>query len=229
MEILAGWTWKRFFVPPEIREERGCYLHDVMELELVTKVDPISLKNRPLCLITGDAACLPKDVRGFENWDVPHDLYCVNRSLLFHQRQVDHWAAIDIEESAWFTQYLTKAQMPKKMPYRHTIADGSLAFDIYWQFVKKPEQWHGLTLTGSSGYFALLTALYMGYEKIVLAGMPLDRSPHWYDDVSPTWGDVTYIQWMDFKMKHPLADRVRSLSGYSSVILGTATKEWVNG
>ncbi len=77
----------------------------------------------------------------------------------------------------------------------------------------------------------MLTAIKMGYEKVIMAGMPLNFDPHWYDPPEtegPQWGGFTYAQWMDFKMKHPQADKVRSMGSYSAFILGTATKEWVN-
>ncbi len=70
----------------------------------------------------------------------------------------------------------------------------------------------------------------MGYEKVVLAGMPLDRSRHWYDPEGtegPEWMGDVYTIWMSWKMKSPDAYKAKSLSGYSAFILGRATKEWV--
>jgi hypothetical protein len=72
----------------------------------------------------------------------------------------------------------------------------------------------------------------MGYEKIVVAGMPLDMEPCWYEpdsDEGPNWMGWMYVQWMDFKTNVPAAQRVRSMSGYSEFILGKANKEWCNG
>ena len=72
----------------------------------------------------------------------------------------------------------------------------------------------------------------MGYQKIVLAGMPLNHGKHFYEQDEPenvvNWIGLTYTQWMDFKMKIPeQADHVRSMSGYSAFILGQANKEWL--
>ena len=83
---------------------------------------------------------------------------------------------------------------------------------------------------GNSGYFAVLTALHMGYEKIILLGMPLNHEPHWYergDQPPPTWAGKAYTQWMDLVIKRPeAAKKVRSMDGYSAFILGQATKDW---
>jgi hypothetical protein len=85
---------------------------------------------------------------------------------------------------------------------------------------------------GNSGYFAILTALHMGYEKIIIGGMGLKAEPHWYehkDAEGPRWAGIVYTQWMDFKTLVPEAEKCRSMSGYSAFILGQASKDWVNG
>jgi hypothetical protein len=60
----------------------------------------------------------------------------------------------------------------------------------------------------------------------------LDRQPHWYepgDTRGPNWVGACYTQWMDFKMQMPdMAEKVRSMSGYSAFILGKAEKDWIN-
>jgi hypothetical protein len=61
--------------------------------------------------------------------------------------------------------------------------------------------------------------------------MPLDSTPHWYEDPStnrgPNWAGHVYTQWMDFKLKVPGAANVKSMSGYSAFILGEADKKWL--
>ena len=230
---IAEWGWRKLYMPPEVAEKRNNII-TVLGLVLVNKgLDPTSLKNNPIVFITGDGNTLQKEAKEFESWGIPHDLYAVNRSLLYHQRQVDHWAAIDIEESCWFAQNVTWAQQQGKAIKRHTIGECSIAYDVYWQMDYPWENdFQRRVFVGNSGYFAVLTAIHMGYEKIVLAGMPLNMEPHWYEqdtEPGPHWRGLTYTQWMDFKMKSPHADKVRSLGGYTAFILGTATKEWLNG
>lgn len=80
--------------------------------------------------------------------------------------------------------------------------------------------WHG---GGTSGLGAILTALALGYTRIVLAGMPLDDGPH---NGEPPWrrthisrevedGDIHWQRAMKLAFK----GQVKSLSG--------KTKEWL--
>jgi len=126
---------------------------------------------------------------------------------------------------------MTGKVIPKKDILRHTIGYIPLGFDVWWErnYAFTNDNQRRLFI-GNTGYFATLTALFMGYEKIILAGMPLNCDPHFYDPegaTGPSWYPHTYMQWMDFKTKNPNADRVRSMSGYSAFIVGQATEAWV--
>jgi hypothetical protein len=219
-------------MPPKIARKRNNVIR-VLNVKLVNNhIDWSKHCKRPLVLITGDGNTLKDDVREFESWGLPHDLYCTNRSLLFFERQIDHWAAIDIEESCWFSQNVNQKVEPDKPILRHTIGECPVAYDIWWEMDYAWENdFQRRVFVGNTGYFAILTALNMGYEKVVLAGMPIDGNPHWYEPEEkegPNWNGLTYRQWMDFKMKHEKAGQVKSLSGYSAFILGHATKEWAD-
>jgi len=233
----VGWYWRKLWAPPELMRKKGnlITITTIRLAEPETAGDITRHKTHPLVLITGDGSCLPKDVEVFESWKLPHDLYCVNRSLLFFERQVDHWAAIDIEESGWFAENVNFKVEDHKHIVRHTIGSASFAYDVYWDTSQeKPDALQRRVFVGNTGYFAILTALEMGYERIVLAGMPLNMERCWYEPEEaegPNWMGWMYVQWMDFKIKAPeKAAKVRSLSGYSEFLLGTATKEWaLNG
>ena len=236
MQVVGAWQWLKNYVPPHIQTKRGNIVKILdIELSRPEKVGDItSYHDNPACLVTGDGRSLAEDVKEFESWNVPHDLYCVNRSMLFFERAVKHWAAIDVEESTWFSANVNSKIEPdtNKPIHRHTIGTDSFAYDIYWKMDDKYTDMQRRVMVGSTGYFGVLTALKMGYEKIVLAGMPLDFEPHWYDPPDaegPQWGGYTFSQWMDFQMQHSRAPDVRSMCGYSAFILGTATKEWLNG
>jgi hypothetical protein len=231
MNIVGGWKWRKIWFDPG-PVKKADYIINCEELILANEgIVWDEVRNSDVILITGDGKTLPDDVREFESWKIPHDLYCVNRSMLYFERQVDHWAAIDVEESAWFTQNVMEKHMPRKRILRHTIGVLPDGYDIFWdRKVQFTDDKQRRLFVGNTGYFALLTAFHMGYKKVVLAGMPLDTNPHWYDPEGaegPTWYPHTYTQWMDFKMKHPKADMVRSMSAYSAFILGHATKEWL--
>jgi hypothetical protein len=221
------------FIPPdEIRKRRS--IASIQKMRVINRgVNWDKARSSDICLISGDAQCLPDDVKRFERWGIRHDLYCTNRSVAFFQRPVHHWAAVDAEESQWFCENVSKSAMPGKWRIlRHTIGICPNGYDVFWE-IDQPldNEYQKWVWAGNTGYFAVLSALVMGYKKIILAGMPLDRSPHWYepeDEEGPNWIGATYTQWMDFKMQAEGAEKIRSMSRYSAFILGEATKDWVN-
>lgn len=227
-----GWGWKKHNLP---------HAQDRKDIQIFVMIHAVNCLNPPAdwaryrnsdtVLITGDGGSLSRDVRQFEEWGIGHDLFAVNRSLIFHQRQVQHWCAVDLEETIWFAHNLSRAQCPERNVIRHTIGDLPGAVDFRWEMVYDWEDdLQKLVISGNSGYFAVLASIAMGYERIILAGMPLNSTCHWYEDPEkargPNWAGHVYTQWMDFKMQVPEAERVRSMGGYSAFILGTADREF---
>jgi hypothetical protein len=231
-----GWHWRKLYAPPHVMRKKN-HLVTISKVRLSNPSQEEEVKKKrghDLVLITGDGANMIDEVREFESWNLPHDLYCVNRSLLYFERQVDHWAAIDIEESGWFAENVNEKVEPNKYVTRHTIGNASFAYDVYWEMdFEQSNEFQRRVLVGNTGYFAILTAIAMGYKRIVIAGMPLNMDRCWYepeDADGPNWMGWMYVQWIDFKLKCPDSDRVKSMSGYSEFILGKATKEWaLNG
>jgi len=229
-----GWGWIKHNLP-HAQDRKDVKIFVMIEAVecLNPPADWAQCRNSDTVLITGDGGCLAKDVRKFETWDVEHDVFAVNRSLTFHRRQVQHWAAVDLEETIWFSQNVTEDQCPNHKVITHTIGDLPGAVDYRWEMIYEWENdLQQLVISGNSGYFAVLAAIRMGYKKIILAGMPLDSTPHWYEDPSknygPNWAGHVYTQWMDFKLKVPGAERVRSMSGYSAFILGEADEGFLD-
>ena len=229
-----GWHWRKLYAPPQVMRKKN-HLTTIQSVTVVAPGpagDVTKYPRHPVVLITGDGACMPEDVKLFESWGIPHDLYCINRSMLYFERQVDHWAAVDIEESGWFAENVNFKVEPERHIMRHTIGDGSFAYDVYWKMDigEEDNTFKRRVLVGNTGYFGILTAIAMGYEKIVIAGMPLNMDHCWYepeDADGPNWMGWVYVQWLDFKISNPNSYKVRSLSGYSKFILGEATKEWL--
>ena len=239
MKSLVAWQWDKLFIPPAIARKRN----SVVRVFSVSLADPDrwpdlnEIRSNDTVLITGDGHCLAHDVKEFNSWNIPHDIYAVNRSMIFHEKQVQHWAAVDVEEACWFTEFVNNKVEPDHRIIRHSIGGETLfgnpvtgLYDCYWNMDYDWEnEYQRRVFVGNTGYFAVLTSLKMGYKKIIIAGMPLDIKPHFYeteDEQGPQWTGLTYMQWMDFKLQIPEAENVKSMSGYSAFILGTATKEW---
>lgn len=224
-EVIGQYTFRRRVLSPQSMD-------DLPYVEKVSPIVPVTFKrDSDVVLITGDAWCLFDDMTEFERMGVVHDLFCVNRSLVAMQRPVAHWAAIDTEEGVWLSQYLTGDLVPQTGLMRHTIGYCPGAFNCWWQVDDRPDGMEFMLWAGSTTYFAILVALYMGYKRVVLAGAPLDNGCHWYEPKGtkgPAWKGKVYQTWMDFARTQP-ARNVRSMSGYTEFMLGKPDEGWLNG
>ena len=191
-------------------------------MRLKIHASTVTLKrNNDLALITGDGRSLPDDLRTFLKWGLQHDVLAIGRSINLHPGRVGHWLNVDGADSVWWAEHL-ELKNDGKMPIRHTMGECK-GYDVDWDDGRVTnEPW-----SGSTALFAVYVALEMGFQKIVLAGCPLDSKGHWFyppEELGPIWTEETYKAWRDFS-KTPEADRVRSLSGFTRETLGLATKE----
>ena len=191
----------------------------------------LTTRKNDVLLITADGKTLIDDIRQFINWQVPHDVMAVGRSIKAYPGKVLHWAEVDADASNWVAQNLEKHH-PEKVCngkiYKHTLGKHK-GFDFDWDvegatFPMAEAMWHG-----STTLFAVMIALEMDYKPIVLAGAPLDSKGHWYfekEDSGPHWTAETYQAWFEFNLSAN-AKHVRSMSGYTMQILGKANRKWL--
>ncbi|MFA5378192.1 MAG: hypothetical protein WC455_20735 [Dehalococcoidia bacterium] len=227
MQQVAEYTFKRRILAPESMDN----LPFVQKISPLVEVDFKPHVHHDLVLITGDGWCLFDDLAAFNALEIPHDLFCVNRSIRAMTRPANHWAAIDTEESVWLSQYLTPELVGINGLLKHTIGWCPGGFNCWWRVDDKPEDIEFLLWAGSTSYFAILAALYMGYRRVVLAGVPMDCKHHWYEPEGtngPSWKGQVFHTWMDFARTKP-ARNVRSMSGYTAFMLGKPDKEWMDG
>ncbi len=177
----------------------------------------------------GDGRTLPKDLEEFLSWDIPHDVMSMGRSINVYPSKVMHWANVDSAEAIWWAEHLP-LKNDGKMPIRHTLGE-CRAYDVDWEIIDEIKFEHGDNSMwyGSTALFAVYACLALGYQKIILAGCPLDNKGWWFFDekeVGPRWQGECYQAFFEFA-KNDGAEKVRSLSGYTAQIIGKATKEWL--
>lgn len=81
---------------------------------------------------------------------------------------------------------------------------------------------------GSSGLFAAKVALELGYERIVLAGVPMAAGEaHFFDGGAWTPAGRYLSAWNQHRAD--LAGRVRSMGGWSAELLGVPDDGWLAG
>jgi hypothetical protein len=113
-------------------------------------------------------------------------------------------------------------------------------FTAYGNFAEAEEsgdviRWNRPNGGGSSSLFAVRIALELGYERVVLAGVPLvghtticdaDGSEK-VDEPSAAGFGVYRGGWQ--KVHGEIAGHVRSMSGWTRETFGAPTAEWLNG
>jgi hypothetical protein len=170
-------------------------------------------KRSGVCLITGDAWTLPADLKAFETIyaGVPHETFCVNRSVTAPGiKDCQHWGVADAEESVWFSGYLGRL-FPEIT--RHTLKDHELDqhFDLSWS----PNGMDVKEWKGGSGLMAIMIADALGYDSIMLAGMPMTSGAHWYGGEPVEWTQQALYTWEKYKN-----DKVKSMSGFTRFLFG---------
>lgn len=85
-----------------------------------------------------------------------------------------------------------------------------------------------MDLGGSSGLLAVAVGIHLGLDRMVLAGVPMDPDAgHVVRGRAPWMGTRSYRKaWV--KHHDHIADRVRSMSGWTRDLLGAPTPEWLN-
>jgi len=80
---------------------------------------------------------------------------------------------------------------------------------------------------GSSGLLGITVALHLGYEKIILCGIPLDKKAcHYFDDGE--WMDAPRYRSAWTRNLRAMKGKVKSFTGWTSLILGAPDEVWLN-
>lgn len=89
-------------------------------------------------------------------------------------------------------------------------------------------RWPGMDASASSGGYAAKVALEDGFDRVVLAGVPMDVSASHFTRGKPWLHRDSFT--IGFQKSVPFfAGRVRSMSGWSQELLGAPSPAWLNG
>ena len=147
------------------------------------------------------------------------DLMAVNDIGAYWHHDLRHWATQHTEYMEGWLKYRLGHNYGAR---GHVFTHGKKAAAAI-QFV-----WDFEVLGGTSGLFGVMVGLLLGYGKIVLAGMPMDNSGHFFGPPagSPVMKDRTTFEdravaatWL-WARDHIFNGRVRSLSGRTRDWLG---------
>jgi len=121
-------------------------------------------------VIMGGGRCLWDDLAKINGRH--HDFMAVNHAGLFFKGKLNHWYTNEGPMlPLWETLRRHMRGHGDNGPVLTHTNDPNSTADYLWN-------WSG---AGSSSLGAVLTGLALGYDKIILCGIPLDNSGHFYD------------------------------------------------
>lgn len=173
-----------------------------------------------VALLLGCAETVWDDVKAAERLvGAPSTIIAVNDAGADYPSPVDHWVSLHPEQfSTWRAR-----RVQQGYPMHGTLA---------WsrrnpEFVDCIMEHWG---KGTSGLYAVTVARYLGFEKIILCGITIDKRPHYHDGFLGR-------PWKEYPKHRPgweqnlkrIARSTRSMSGWTRDLLGAPTKEWLRG
>ena len=174
-------------------------------------------------LILGTAPCVWEDFRRYERLfrsHYPTDVMAISDTGAYCGDNLTHWVSCHPEllEGVCGFRKVRKRNLDF---FTHTT--DSHAEDVLTDYT-----WMIPKLCGTSSMLACVVGLHLGYRKIVLAGVPLDTSGHFYRADIPTRYNRSGIMTCWGTWARRFNGRVRSMSGESKVLLREPTTKWFN-
>ncbi len=171
-------------------------------------------------IIVGSGRCVWSDLEKLQPID---DVMCVNDVIMHYPGDIDHCFSLDAPMlRKWWAARRPplKKQFPK-VPRFHTAGDYEIHGVEKWDFQGG----------GTSGLAACFCGLSLGYSEIILAGIPIDNSGHYFD---PPWIKTNFQREIADKEGRIRGDgrrfwvnaaekfngRVKSMSGFTKDLLG---------
>ena len=182
-------------------------------------------------VVMGSGRCIWDDINKIGSRIEKMGVICINDMILHWRKRVHHGVSLHPEEPPlWRSLRKTnRCDANHVTTHSHRIPKGpdhlpisNHGLDCVWDIERSG--------AGSSGLLACMIGLALGYERIILAGVPLDDSGHFFDipDVRTSFNALNIqLEWKDADQKY-LKGRVKSLSGYSAKWLGEVPQEWLN-
>lgn len=180
-------------------------------------------QSKPLAVVIASAGCWESDLKAFTDvYRAPFDVIAVNDGGWLYPHRVDHWVTLHPEHMARWVGLRGNRDGIQMW----TSADrGHRDRNYDWNTV-------GHWGPGSSSLFAVTVAWYMGYERVVLCGAPMQSMPHapgaseWNGDPWPEHEVRTHREgWLYHKQR--IGGMVRSMSGWTAEQFGFPDAEFL--
>jgi hypothetical protein len=177
-----------------------------------------------VALVLGGAARVWADVAEASEFGPYAGVVACNHLGIAYPAVLDAWASLHPEDfGVWTAMRARKALPPHKALYgQHGSAHTTEKADVRYTDLCLP----GQRTNGSSGLFAAKVALIdLGFDRVVFCGVPMDDEPHFHGEHGFPHAPKHRPGW--FEALPYLADRARSMGGWSAELLGRPNADWL--
>lgn len=167
----------------------------------------------PSCLIIGGADNVKADVAAALELFTPDAIIVVNDQIRDWPGRIDYGVTLHFEKLPGWLPGRRERQRYLPQVWTHTEAKDSDRYLEHWR-------------EGSSGLFAVQVALHEGFDRIVLAGVPMVSTRAHYFSPKPWIAASSYQK--AWRERHTeLQPFVRSMSGFTKELLGEPDADWL--
>lgn len=189
-------------------------------------------------IVIGGANCVSLDFSSALELFTPDRVYAVN-DIGAHVEKIDVWCTLHPECLDFWEEQRRKRGLDNNYEIvAPLISEVGIHIDKGRINRRVSYIWPGLNIDSSpsSGIYAAKVALEDGFDRVVLAGVPLTvEHGHFLPSSRNSKGEMRGKVWKDcgafvsgFNKSLPyLNGRVRSMSGYTKEILGKPDAEWL--
>lgn len=183
-------------------------------------------------VVLGSARCIWEDMEKIDFTKA--EVIAINDMIMHYKGVLHHAVSLHPEEPPLWKQlrwtngcdsgghiYTHSHRFPSHIKHPNGEFKAEHGLDFIWVL----EGGRG----GSSGLFACMVGLALGYDKIILAGIPIDGTGHFFDPpgkvVNQFLGQNIKEEWDNANLNY-FKGRVKSMSGRTKEWLGYPPEEW---
>ncbi len=168
----------------------------------------------PSALVIGGASCVLEDAEKALRLFEPDAFFVINDMIPLWERRCDYALTLHPEKMpAWINRRRINGHPEPGEIWSHRRATSVIQ--------RATEDW-----AGSSGLFAVKLAMEQGFEKIVLAGVPMSADANHVVRGEP-WTSAVQFRNAWNKRYQEIKPFARSMSGWTRQLLGQPTTEWL--
>lgn len=171
-------------------------------------------------LVLGGAACLWDDVEAALSLGEFDGVVACNDAGAYWRGKLDAWCTLHPNKlGRWTKERAARGYPPASRLFSHRVEEPHdiTVSSYHW----KP----GGGSSGSSGLYSTKIALELGFERLVLCGIPMTPEPHFFNRAP--WAAYRNFSASWRTLAPRLLPNVKSMSGWTRTLLGSPSESWL--